>query len=155
MAANKTYSLEDRDRGMLAVILAAGNAAAASKQLAAQGHKIPAQMLNLWRRQNNDRYCELELTYAPQITQRIAADYEAFNIEAAAVRHEALMKARELIPRLDARDAAGFVRNIATAMGISSDKAAMHRGQPTAITETRSADQIMSALTTKLGIGRG
>jgi hypothetical protein len=146
------YSREDQDRGMLAVIMAAGNAGAASRQLAATGHKVPAQTLLSWRRRYHGRYSELETTYAPQIRDKVAAEYESFALAAADVARELLCRTQASISKMEVRDVPGALRNVATAQAIATDKAALLRGQPTMITETRTADQLIEVLGSKLGL---
>jgi hypothetical protein len=148
----KTYTQADRDKGMLALILAGGNQRKAAKELAEQGEHFPHQTLAFWRRNYPERYSELEQKEAPPLALRLAESFE--NRALALNRLEGKMQERleSHIHLVHPRELAGAVRNVATAKAINTDKAALLRGQPTEIIKNQNPDQILNAITIKLGL---
>jgi hypothetical protein len=148
-----TFDLEDREAGMLAIILHGGSclkAAAAIEQQTGR-RKIPVSTLRLWKTQHADRYRELQLEVAPKVADVIAAEAEETAILAAEGERLAIQRTIETIDELPAKDAAGAARNMAVVKGIQIEKAGLLRGRPTSIVESRSPDAILTSIAKKLG----
>jgi hypothetical protein len=146
------YSEEEIERGLLEVAMCRGNTRRAARQLAAQGITIPRTTLETWtNRLHPQRYADIQERVLPMIHQRMAEQSEELAQAYAEAEYEALAQLRRRVPDMRASDAASAVRNLATSRGISVDKAALLRGQPTAIEERRDVGEILFALE-RLGV---
>lgn len=146
------YSPQEKDRGMLALIMTSGNARAASRVLEAEGERVPHQTLDFWRKKDHSRYQELEDTYAARIRNNLALDCETLAKAYSALERETLIRAQQTLPKLEPKDLPNAARSYAVAKAVQIDKSALLRGLPTQITESRNPDQLLSGIAVKLGI---
>ncbi len=143
-AAHLTAAHVDTAMMVLAMSPTAKEAAA---RLTEMGTPRDAATLNRWRRQfypnRYRRACEL---YQTQVEQIVVQSVRGLAHSAAAAAQLAVDLERERIEAGDVKDAAASARNLATTVGIATDKLLVLTNRPTAITETRSADDVLRAL---------
>lgn len=138
------YPVETVDCALL-LFAVLGNAAETSRQLAAQGHHVPATTLQAWRtKQYPRRFARLQETHAREIEAALiprVRDLAALSLQ---VTQEALEATRGQLKAGDVKDAASAARNAATVAGISFDKLLLLTDRPNQITEHRSGDEALS-----------
>ena len=146
----RRYVEEDIERGLTMLALCGGNWRRAGERLREQGFDIPPKTLESWKRQTHtQRYEETRARLLPRIQEKIAAEAEDLAIAYAETERQAL-EAFDL-SSLSPKDAAGAIRNLATAKAINVDKAQLMRGNPTQIVEKRDAGEILSKLKSRIG----
>ncbi len=145
------YPAETYVRGITAMILNGGNSWKAREMLLAQGHDIPARTLGYWKTLRADQYAQLQAELAPQMAERIAADAEAFIMQATEVEGLLLQELAAKRANLTANETAGALRNVTTAKTLNLDKIASPlRGRPSRVTEVRDVADILRSLENKL-----
>jgi hypothetical protein len=143
----RDYSEEEIERGLVEMVLAGGNYRKAASQLAARGFDMPPDTLWAWKRSTHrERYLETRARLLPRIQEQIAEEAEDLAHDYAEVERSTLLAFASKADTLEAKDAAGAVRNLATAKAINIDKAQLLRGQPTQIVERRSGEEILEQL---------
>jgi hypothetical protein len=126
------YTPEDIERGLFALAVC-GNAAAAARQLAAQGHKVPRQTLQDWKAAHADRYHAISNNHIQQIREVIAAEQREIARAAGEAEREAIAKARVQLKDGRIRDASTAARNFSVTKGIALDHALKQAGEPMVI----------------------
>lgn len=153
--ANKgsDYTEEDVTRALYALIAFGGNPTPASRALdAAFDLKIAVSTLRSWREAKYaDRYTELQTEHGQDIEQALVRDTRDLARAAAAMTRDAIAKTAELMedPRLRATEAAQIAASMAKVQQTNIDKLLALTGRPQAITEHRSAQDIIRALQAK------
>lgn len=156
MAEKRTrrhYDLVDKERGMVATILAGGSTFHASKHLKDQGHPVPESTLRDWRDENPQRYSELQAELAPKLEQKIAAEAEELIVAIAAKERELIEAlSPQAIAGLPAKDIAGALRNMSTSKALQVDKVqGPIRGRPKIVQHTYDADDALKSLARRVG----
>lgn len=123
-----------------------GNTRKASERLALRGAEIPYRTLQEWKTSRASRYADIRERTLAQVHERMAAECEALVEAEAKVEWDLVKHLGGNIEELNPKDAAGAIRNMATARGINTDKRAVLRGQPTEIVEHRNADDLLRRL---------
>jgi hypothetical protein len=136
------YTDEQVERGLLAL------AELGSSRKASAETGIPDKTLREWRRTTHrERFDQIRTQFLPKIRERIARDAEDLALRYAEAEHEALdaLDVTELKPA----DLANALPRLATARGISTDKANVMRDKPTQITEVRGGVEIINSLSNR------
>jgi hypothetical protein len=155
IAANKgnDYTEEDVSRALYALIAFGGNPAPAARALeSAFDLKIPTSTLRSWREgKHANRYAQLQAEHANDIEEALVRDTRDIARAASAMTREAIERTAELMadPRLRATEAAQIAASMAKVQQSNIDKLLALTGRPQAITEHRSAQDIIRALQAK------
>lgn len=135
------------EMGLMTLATCGGRTSVAAQTLAAKGIEIPKGTLNYWRYDlYPNRYRDIVDRYSATIEREIVNNVRALALRASEAAHKMLELEEQRIVEGDVRDAAGSLRNIATAIGISVDKIMILEGRPNQITESRSADDVLRGL---------
>lgn len=150
-ATRSHYTAEEIELGLTEVAHCLGNTRRAAKSLEGQRMKIPRSTLRYWKDTlHRDRFLAIWKQELPRIQQRIAQRSEELADAEADLEWDAIDRVREELRNMSPKDAAGALRNIATARGISVDKARVSRGDPTQVVEhRRSPEEILRKLVAK------
>lgn len=141
------YTEADIDRALMEYAFQRGNAAEASRRLAAEDIlTVSAATILKWAKDLPDR---LENAKA-RLFEQLADDNELVAREYVDIQRLVLKRLRENVDELEPRDLAAAARNLATGAGISVDKASALKGRPTVITESRDVSQIMEGIFLRL-----
>jgi hypothetical protein len=142
----RTYGVVDRERGMLALVLAGGNGREASRNLAEAGHHIPERTLYDWRKRYTQRYAELAEQEAPKIRARVSADMDTVLAKKVQIASELADKQREEIPNLEGKDLfkAGYQNMIEG--GVLFDKIQDAREAPLRPSQPRPVEEIVQSM---------
>ena len=139
------YSPEDVERGLFALAIC-GDGTAASRQLAANGHKIPARTLNHWKLQHAERFQQIAHQHTRKVREVIAQEQIEIAHAAGEAERLAIAKTRGQLKDGSVRDASTAGRNLAVQKGIALDHSLKMRGEPTVVHEHRQADDIFKKL---------
>src|SRR5215210_8143331 len=140
------YTPEQVDRGLFALAVLGGNAAAAERQLKAQGHRVPKATLQDWKTKHADRFQEIANRHTKRIREVIAQEQVEIAHVAGEAEREAIAKARGQLRDGSIKDASTAARNFSVTKGVSIDKALKQRGEPNVIDEDRHAEDIIASL---------
>jgi hypothetical protein len=131
----RRYTDQERERGLVALAYASGNSRHAAKLLKVQGLPIPASTLKSWPVRYADLYDKARLEILPRLNAQLAEQH--IELVQSGMKLEQVFRAKIATAldkdELPARDLPGGLRNVATSIGIHSDKARLLRGEPTTI----------------------
>lgn len=148
---HERYTPEQIDRGLLEVAVC-GNAALASKRLAAEGLEIDDRLLRMWRSEiHAGRYAEIAAEQAPKIEATIVEAARRIAQRAAEIELKALDRTEEQLDAGDVKDPAAVARNLAVAKAVNIDKTLTLESRPSQISEVRRPEEIIRSLE-KLGV---
>src|SRR5436190_3018231 len=140
------YSVEDIERGLVALAVW-GDAAAAQRHLAANGHKIPRRTLQDWKTRHADRYREISNRHIQQVREVLADEQVQIAHAAGEAERLAIAKTKGQLEDGSVKDASTAGRNLAVQKGIALDHALKQRGEPTVVHEHNvQADDILARL---------
>ena len=143
----KAWDLETKEVALREIAACDGSLKQAVEALAAKGIQAERGALKALKNYAMPaEYRRICTELASQKEEAQAAEHEYRARQALDAEEVYLRRAKKELPNVPARDLPGAVRNFATAAGIHSDKARVLRGQPTTITETRSAQDIVRRL---------
>ena len=140
----------------LTIYATTGNAREAERQIKAEYGKGPTQMtiLNWSKDSYNAVYLRIREGLAEQIKSKVAARVEDLLQRSLDVQEKALTKAEGDLEKLDPRDSAGALRNIATSAGIlATNLREMRPKDPIKVEVEHNADDLMRKLGNLLGGG--
>lgn len=143
----------DKERGLLFLAMAAGNAAQAERDLAAIGAPIPIQTLRRWAKADPERYERIQTEVHTRLHHKMAAEAEALVAKAATVQHAYLDRMVAEVAEIPSKELPKAFQATAVAAGIHTDKSRLLRDEPTTITDNRTADEIMRKLVA-MGVAR-
>lgn len=147
---SSTWPEEAVTAGLMAMIAWAGNASAASRQLAREGTwQISAAVLTQWRTLHGARYDQLREKYAGQMEANLAHEFRDVARLAVEVERLALEKTVAGLVSGEERDPSRAAANAARVAQSSTDKLLSITGRPTQITETRGLQEILRSLAAK------
>lgn len=124
------YDEQTVERGLIALAYRNGSCTSASRFLAEDGLRIDRSTLREWRRRHPERYEQIRADVAPQIKARAVEGHQGLIdrlMEAERVLVERMVAEANEIP---IRDVPGAQRNVATSVGIHTDKIADLCGEP-------------------------
>lgn len=132
-----------RQRGLLAIALAGGNAARASEACG-----VPERTLRTWRVEHAVEFERVRRELAPRLEALAVAELQAFVLQAAQTKLLALEKTHAALEAdaIPAKDLPAALKNIATAEAIGVDKAMVLSGRPTQVIEHRSGAELVARL---------
>jgi hypothetical protein len=140
------YEQEVIELGLMAMALENGSTQRAVERLEGLGdlERIPStSTLKNWRDQMfPEQYAEVKVKVREYVAESVAERHMRAADDAMEVENLMRDKAKAEYEQMDARDLPGAVRNMATVGAIHTDKATILRGQPTAIVEHRSVEEI-------------
>lgn len=144
--------LEPHEIGLQALALYADNPRRAAKALKDAGQDITKDQLEKWRSDHPDRYDAIRADVQSKVMSRLAATAENVASNAYEAMDMAIDQTRQKLVHGSVRDPSSTAANLAKTAQLATQQAALMRGQPTAIVETRSADEILKSLAGKLSI---
>lgn len=144
--AKRSYSAEERTRALVVLASSAGNCAQASKEV-----DVPVDTLRLWKK--SDEYERIRHDYGHKLEEFVIAEIRERMVEQSELERLALEKTREALENDEVKDPARTMRDIVHAKGQNIDKLRVMTGRPTDITEHRSLDELVRALSS-LGIAQ-
>jgi hypothetical protein len=140
------YAMEDRERGMAALIVA-GSSAQASELV-----NIPASTLREWKADHPERYAQLRTELHGKVAEQIASEAEHMAQRLARIEHQMADKLEAGIDKLDAKDLPGALRNVTTSKALQIDKLSSPlRERPSHVQQGRDLDQVVSAMARLVG----
>lgn len=149
MPSKTIYTAEERTRALVCLASRAGNARRTAKDLKSQGFDVPESTLRSWR--DTDEYESIRSKYGHKLEEFMISELRERMVEQAEVERLALEKTRAALEAGDIKDPARTMRDIAHAKSQNIDKLRVMTGRPTDITEHRSLDELVKALSA-LGI---
>lgn len=149
----RAYSLEDKERGLAATVLAAGSTENASKGLRLQGLDVPESTLRLWRDEMPDRYEEIQAELSTRVAERVAAGSEELALLSIDIERVLAGRLLETYESLRPAEAAVALRNVTASkvqqfQGISNPI----RGRPNQIIGHVDANERLDEIARELGI---
>lgn len=149
-----SYTDEEVERGIFALVMASGNTRRASRTLAARGLRVPHQTLHDWRHHTHpERYERMQRQTYPAIQARMAEQMEELLQAQIDLEWKLVEKLDSEVDDLRPGEAAGALRNIAVTKAINVDKSSLLRGAPTEIVEHHDVAAIIEKLK-RLGVVR-
>lgn len=142
-----TWSLEDRERGLTAWVLA-GSSIKASELTG-----ISDSTLRDWKQEDPDRFDKLREDLEPRVVKKIAAEAESLAIQIAE-REAKLLDSLDdaAIAKLEAKDIAGTLRNLSTSKALQLDKVSSPlRERPSHVQPTMDLEGLKRQLARSLG----
>jgi thioesterase domain-containing protein len=128
------YTPEDIERGLFALAVC-GNAAAAARQLKAQGHSVPRQTLQDWKVAHAKRFREISNKHTQEIRETIAQEQIEIAHAAGEAERLAISRTKGQLEDGSVKDASTAGRNLAVQKGIALDHSLKMRGEPTIVHE--------------------
>lgn len=151
-AKRRSYSLEDREAGLAALVLQAGSSTKAHQALKQQGLDVPQQTLDSWKTQHAERYAELQAHLAPKVADKIAAGAERLALMIEEAESKLIASMMDDLESMDAKEKAAALRNLSTSKALQVDKLSSPlRGRPTVIHQAQDAGQALIELGRRLG----
>lgn len=147
MSARTIYSLEERERGLVALVLAG------SSQKASEATGIPPSTLRDWRTEHAERYEALRHELEPQVARTIAAEAESIALKLSEREHQlADALTPDVIAELKPADIASTLRNISTSKALQVDKISSPlRERPSHVQHGTSPEELASRIARALG----
>lgn len=142
--AKTIYSAEQRLRALTVLAANLGNCAAAAREV-----DMPVETLRSWKK--TDEYERVRHDYGHKLEDFVIAEIREQMVEQSELERLALSKTREALENDEIKDPARTMRDIAHAKAQNIDKLRVMTGRPTDITEHRSLDELVRALSA-LGI---
>jgi transposase-like protein len=142
----KSYSAEAKTRALIVLAARAGNCAEACKET-----DVPVETLRSWKK--TDEYERIRHDYGHRLEEFVIAEIRERMVEQSELEKLALDKTREALENDEIKDPARTMRDIAHAKSQNIDKLRVMTGRPTDITEHRSLDELVKALSS-LGIAK-
>lgn len=142
-----TYTDQERDQAMLVLALNGGNSVRAREALTDSGIEVTDRTLRRWRA--SDRYAVIQREHAPRLEREVVGTALEVIQRGWHVAQKGLDKAEEQLDADEAKDPAAVARNVATVVGIATDKYLILTGRPAQITESRDAASLLRALQAK------
>jgi transposase-like protein len=140
------YSLEDRERGLAALVIA-GSSIRASEVTG-----IQASTLREWKMDHPERYEALRHDLEPQVARTIAAEAESLAQRIASLEHRTIDHIEATIDELKPSEAAGALRNLTTSKALNVDKVSSPlRERPSHVQHNTGVDELVSKLNRALG----
>jgi hypothetical protein len=141
----RKYTEDELERGLFALAIC-GDGAAASRQLAAQGHKIPARTLTSWPIAHAERFREISAKHIQEVRDVIAQEQIEIAHAAGEAERVAIAKTKGQLEDGSVKDASTAGRNLAVQKGIALDHSLKMRGEPTVVHEHRQVEDILKRL---------
>jgi hypothetical protein len=140
----RSYTEQDKQRGLMALVLNSGSERKASKMCG-----IPRATLRDWARKHPDELDTLRRQELPKIYARVAAEYEGLIRKGIDVQNQILDRLREEVPNLAPKELPGAWKNTSISTAIATDKMSHLRGEPSTIVvhEHRSLKDVDEDLT--------
>jgi hypothetical protein len=138
------HSRKRIDEGLLA-LLRTGSSYQASELTG-----ISDATLRYWRLKYADRMSELAKRHGPQLEQEAIQALQEAAAAATQGTLEAVDAARQEIRNGTTKDAAATARNLATVVGITTEKALLLQGKPTSVTEHAGTRDVLTALARRI-----
>ena len=138
----------------LTTLATTGNGSETERQIKAKfGAGPSAPTIQKWAKDTyNTRYVAIREGVAEQIKSRVATQVEDLLQRSLLVQEKALDRAERDIEKLDAKDSAGALRNIATSAGIlATNLREMRPKEPIQVEHTLNADELLRKLGGLLG----
>jgi transposase-like protein len=141
------YSLEDRERGLAALVIAG------SSFRASEVTGIPAPTLRDWKTEHAERYEALRHELEPQVARTIAAEAESIALKLSQVEHDlADALTPDVIEALKPAEIAATMRNVSTSKALQVDKISSPlRERPSHVQHNTGVDELVSKLNRALG----
>lgn len=147
MARGKVKHCSPAERAQALTMLALeGSAKKAMVKLRKQGFDIHEQTLYHWKDAEPELWDRIRNETLDKVLGTVADESIALARQYAELEGQHIEKALTELDSLDARDRANMIRSVATARGISTDKAAGLHGRPTQVVEHRQAADIIRRL---------
>lgn len=140
------YDAYTIERALAELALCDNRPTLATRRLAHEGIKVPVTTLIAWRDNRPDQWQAIQAREIPQIQAKVADDCERLALTLNEAEEEAVEQLRGNLDKLDPKDQAGAIRNLATAKAINIDKMQLLRNKPTAINVGLDADQLLRSL---------
>lgn len=142
------YTDTEREEALVVVALHNGNTRRAAAHLADQGKPISRSTLESWRRRYPDRYEEVQKRELPRLRLRLAEQNEEMADSLLDVMRDNIeaLKLKASDPDLSFKERADAQYKLSLSQGIVVDKSLVLRGDPTQITEHRTADESLKGL---------
>jgi transposase len=142
-----TWSLEERKRGLSAVVLA-GSSLKASDLVG-----IPSSTLREWIAENREEYERLREELEPQVVKKIAAEAETLVLRIAEREAQILDALDEhTIGKMEGKDLAGTLRNLSTSKALQVDKVSSPlRERPSHVQHGQNVEELVHRMARFLG----
>lgn len=154
--AVKTYTEDEKTKGLIALVLYGGQARPASRFLKTNGVDIPESTLRNWKNRYPDRYYRLYEDHMSEVVSREVAELSDL---AQAIREGIEIAADLELRRLKAskvggegvKDAAQSAAKLSASLKVVGDHVLALQGKPSVVVEHKSGDQYLEELA-KLGL---
>ena len=137
-----SYSEAERERGLVALAVCSGNSRRAARLLAHRGLPIPRSTLKQWPDLYPGQYGAVQTRILPELKARLAEEHTALAEDLMDLSREMAGRLLHEYSELPVRDLSSGIRNASVASAVHSDKARDLRGDPTAVVEHRSVEEI-------------
>ena len=137
--ARPTYGEEDVERALQAMAIASGNSRKANELLKQAGYRAPNhRTLNRWATQlHQERYRELQHEMRDELNARRADTHQALSQAYGDLEWQILERLRDKLPEMKGGELANAANKFSIASAVHTDKARLHRDEPTEIRETQ------------------
>jgi hypothetical protein len=135
-AGSSTYGEEDVEHGLQAMAIASGNSRKAEALLKQAGYRTPDHTtLNRWAtRLHRERYRILQHEMRDELNARRADTHQALSQAYGEIEWEILERLRDKLPEMKGGELATAANKFSIASAVHTDKARIHRDEPTEIT---------------------
>lgn len=143
---SRTWTPEEKTRGLLALVMWLGNVELAAEALREQGVSISAPTLTRWKRTEAAEYNRLRDKHAPDLEEELIRRLRETALKGIVVVDEAIDRARERLEQNKDIYPHQTAANIAKTVGSVTEKMLVLTGRPAQITDHRTPDQIAKSL---------
>jgi transposase-like protein len=143
-----TWTPEDRERGLTALVLA-GSSTIAEKECG-----IPATNLRDWKSKYRDEYDRLAKDLEPKVVDKIAAEAESMALRIAEREAEIIRRLTDQkIDDLNGKDMASALKNLSTAKALQIDKLSSPlRERPSHVQQGNDMEGLLIRMARAMGI---
>lgn len=144
------FNEEQIARGLTAVVVCAGNFAAASRFLENEGLTVKPMTLRGWCQQRYpERYAELRERYAAELETHLIHDMRDLAVQGMEIQRLALDKTYERLVSGRDDDPSKTAANVSRVVQTNVDKMLAVSGRPTSIREDRNLGEVLRSLAAK------
>lgn len=132
-SVRRVHDQREIETGLAALVIHAGNVVRAAEALRENGTPIARRTLQSWKTQHADRLEEIKREILPTVRERTIGDLSTLVLRFAGTQEKLRAKVDDDAESMNGTDAAKALRDVAVAMGISTEKRLLLAGEPTQI----------------------
>jgi hypothetical protein len=150
-----SFDEADRERALRYLATCSGNARKAAEGLTEAGHPVRAETLSRWKTKYSTRYAEISAEVRSTVAREMAEESDNLARGYAQLERQAIERIAGELASMDPKDVVNAVRNFAVSRGVSTDKGAQLRGEPSQVVQHKHSVEENWRTLQRLGVVEG